>query len=122
MHVPDGVANSGADKRLSLVLFMCGTGGNPRGDAAWSGWVEETDEQGFALVTPDYDNYATYSQTSFLSDVIDWALAELPVDAAHVYSVGFSNGDAASVAMTDDYPEKIAAISVLGLCTRCDKL
>lgn len=112
VHVPREVASGGAE--VPLVLFMCGTGGNPRGDAVWSGWVEEADDQGFVLVTPDYEDYATYGETGFLADVIDWAEGELPVDAARVYSVGFSNGGAISVAMANDYPGRIAAISAAG--------
>lgn len=114
VRMPGAAREAAGTAGAPLVLFMCGTAGDPRGDAAWSGWVDEVDEQGLVLVTPDYDNYATYSQTDFLDDVAAWAAEELPVDASRVYSVGFSNGGAASVAMANDHPERVAAISACG--------
>ena len=41
-------------------------------------------------------------------------LEHYPVDVQRVYSTGFSNGGAASVALTRDYPQYFAAISAMG--------
>lgn len=59
-------------------------------------------------------NYATYSETDFLASVVEYMIANYPVDRTRIYSTGFSNGGAASVALTRDYPEYFAAISAMG--------
>lgn len=112
LYVPQTVkANS---VKVPMVLFMCGTTCDPLDNLVDSGWVELAEREGIIVISPDYNNYATYSETGFLISVVDHMLANYPVDPQRVYSTGFSNGGAASVALTRDYPQYFAAISAMG--------
>lgn len=113
LHVPQSVKEQ-TEKRVPLVLFLCGTTCDPVDNAMQSGWIEKADEENFIVISPDYNNYATYSETDFLASVIEYMIQNYPVDPERVYSTGFSNGGAASVALTRDYPEYFAAISAMG--------
>lgn len=97
-----------------MVLFMCGTTCDPLENLVDSGWVELAEKESLIVISPDYNNYATYSETGFLISVVDYMLEHYPVDPERVYSTGFSNGGAASVALTRDYPQYFAAISAMG--------
>lgn len=112
-YIPQAV-KSAPDTKVPLVLFMCGTTCNPMDNLVDSGWVELAEQEGLIVIGPDYNNYATYSETEFLISVVDYMLEHHPVDPQRVYSTGFSNGGAASVALTRDYPQYFAAISAMG--------
>lgn len=112
LYVPQRIKN-GPDK-VPMVLFMCGTTCDPLDNLVDSGWVELAERERIIVISPDYNNYATYSETGFLISVVDHMLANYPIDSQRVYSTGFSNGGAASVALTRDYPQYFAAISAMG--------
>lgn len=112
-YVPQAV-ESAPDAKVPLVLFMCGTTCDPLENLVDSGWVDLAEKEGIIVVSPDYNNYATYSETGFLISVVDYMLENFPVNPQRVYSTGFSNGGAASVALTRDYPQYFAAISAMG--------
>lgn len=113
LYVPQRVKDA-PETKVPMVLFMCGTTCDPLENMVDSGWVELAEREGIIVISPDYNNYATYSETGFLISVVDHMLANYPVDAARVYSTGFSNGGAALVALTRDYPQYFAAISAMG--------
>ena len=112
-HIPEQVKEN-PDTKVPMVLFLCGTSCDPVENCVDSGWIEESDQENFIVVSPDYNNYATYSETDFLISVVDYMTDHYPIDKERVYSTGFSNGGAASVALTNDYPEYFAAISAMG--------
>lgn len=112
-HIPETVKEN-RDTKVPLVLFMCGTSCDPVENCVDSGWIEESDKENFIVVSPDYNNYATYSETDFLMSVVDEMVDRYPIDTERIYSTGFSNGGAASVALTSDYPDVFAAISAMG--------
>ena len=93
---------------------MCGTTCDPVDNAVQSGWLAQAEKENFIVVSPDYNNYATYSETDFLISVVEYMIQNYPIDTERIYSTGFSNGGAASVALTRDYPEYFAAISAMG--------
>lgn len=113
LYVPQAVKDD-PETEVPLVLFMCGTTCDPLDNMVDSGWPELADREGIIVISPDYNNYATYSETDFLISVVEHMLENYPVDAQRVYSTGFSNGGAASVALTRDYPQYFAAISAMG--------
>lgn len=113
LYVPQKVKEH-PETKVPLVLFMCGTTCDPVDNMVDSGWVQLAEEQGIIVISPDYNNYATYSGTPFLISVVEHMLENYPVDPQRVYSTGFSNGGAASVALTRDYPQYFAAISAMG--------
>ena len=112
-YLPQAVQDNPQTK-VPLILFMCGTTCDPVDDAVGSGWLEVAEQENLIVVSPDYNNYATYSETPFLISVVQHMLENYPVDPERVYSTGFSNGGAASVALTQDYPQYFAAISAMG--------
>lgn len=112
-YVPQAVKDD-TDHKAPMVLFMCGTTCDPLENMVDSGWVELAEREGIIVISPDYNNYATYSETGFLISVVEHMLDNYPVDSQRVYSTGFSNGGAASVALTRDYPQYFAAISAMG--------
>ena len=112
-YLPQAVKDQ-PDTNVPMVLFMCGTTCDPVENLIDSGWVELAEKEGLIVISPDYNNYATYSETDFLISVVDYMLEHYPVDPERVYSTGFSNGGAASVALTRDYPQYFAAISAMG--------
>lgn len=112
-YVPQAVKNA-PDNKVPLMLFMCGTTCDPVDNCVDSGWLKQAEKEKFIVISPDYNNYATYSETDFLISTVEYMLENYPVDRTRIYSTGFSNGGAASVALTRDYPQYFAAISAMG--------
>lgn len=113
LYVPQKVKEH-PEKKVPMVLFMCGTTCDPVDNVVESGWLQKAEEENFIVISQDYNNYATYSETDFLVSVVEYMIGNYPVDTERIYSTGFSNGGAASVALTRDYPEYFAAISAMG--------
>lgn len=113
LYVPQRVKDH-PEIKVPMVLFMCGTTCDPVENLKDSGWIQLAEEQGIIVISPDYNNYATYSETPFLISVVEHMIKNYPVDSQRIYSTGFSNGGAASVALTRDYPQYFAAISAMG--------
>lgn len=113
LYIPQAVKEN-LKERVPMVLFMCGTTCDPVENCVDSGWTRLAEKENFIVVSPDYNNYATYSETDFLISVVEYMIQNYPVDTERIYSTGFSNGGAASVALTRDYPEYFAAISAMG--------
>lgn len=112
-YVPEAVKNA-PDKKVPLVLFMCGTTCDPVDNCVDSGWLGQAEKENFIVISPDYNNYSTYGETDYLISTVEYMLENYPVDRTKIYSTGFSNGGAASVALTRDYPQYFAAISAMG--------
>ena len=111
-YMPQAVLQE--QKPAPLVLFMCGTTCDPVANCVDAGWTNLAEEEGFIVISPDYNNYATYSEVDFLLDTVNYATERFPVDESRVYATGFSNGGAASVALASEHPETFAAISAMG--------
>lgn len=111
--VPQAVKNN-PQNRVPMVLFMCGTTCDPVDNCVQSGWLNQAQKSNFIVVSPDYNNYATYSETEFIKSVVEYMIENYPVDSERIYATGFSNGGAMSVALTRDYPQYFAAISAMG--------
>lgn len=102
------------NRKYPLVLMMCGTNQDPVHDAEGTGWVDLAGKEDLILLVPVYNDYATYSNVDTLLSVLDYAEDKYPVDRTRVYSTGFSNGGAMSVALASTHPERLAAISAYG--------
>ena len=112
-HVPE-VVRSNKGTKFPLILFMCGTSCDPIANVIDSGWITCADKEGLIVISPCYNNYATYSETSFIISVVDYMIQNYPIDTERIYSTGFSNGGATSVALTSTHPHYFAAISAMG--------
>jgi dienelactone hydrolase len=97
-----------------LVLVMTFTTGNARNVVEYCGWKETALRENLIIVSPEYNNYATYSETSKIMDAVRYVINNFPVDTTRIYTTGFSNGGATSVAMVSRYPKVFAAMSAMG--------
>jgi poly(3-hydroxybutyrate) depolymerase len=113
VYVPDKVKDD-SNTKVPLVLVMCATTHEARQDAKATGWADKALAENLIVLAPNYDNYATYSQVDRIMSAVEYVIANYPVDTTCVYSTGFSNGGATSVAMCSEYPQVFAAISSLG--------
>ena len=100
--------------KYPLVVALCCTTGNPQAEVKTNGWDKIVLKENIIVISPTYNNYATYSETSYIKFVIDDAIKRYPIDIEKIYSTGFSNGGALSVAMVSTYPTLLAGISAMG--------
>ncbi|GHV98518.1 hypothetical protein lacNasYZ03_00320 [Lactobacillus nasalidis] len=101
-------------KKVPLVLFMNGTGGDPQKQAVGSGWAKKAMSGKMIVISPKYDDASTYTEVPYIVKVVKKALRIYPVDSRRVYSLGFSNGGATSVALTSTHPDMFAGIAMYG--------
>lgn len=113
VYAADEVLNH-PEHKVPLVLAMCGTGQDTRRDAQDMGWVKKAQEEGFIVLAPDYNDAFTYSETDTIASAVEYIIQNYPVDRTRVYSTGFSNGGALSVALCRDYPQLFAGIAAFG--------
>ena len=101
---------------VPMVLNLHWTGGTPEEQVSENGWTEVSEKEGFIMIAPFYGSYdSVYNHTDHFADIVRDAFARFPViDKTRVYVTGFSNGGAAAVALTDQYPELFAAIAPQG--------
>ena len=68
------------------------------------------------MIAPFYGSYdSVYNHTDYFAEIVRDAFERYPmIDKSRVYVTGFSNGGAAAVALTDQYPELFAAIAPEG--------
>jgi acetyl esterase/lipase len=107
-------ANLQGAKKLPLVIFMHGTGGDPQTEAIKAGWVAKAKHSKMIVISPSYNDYATYDNVPYITRVIRYAQKHYPVDAHRIYSVGFSNGGATSIALASSHPKLLAGIAAYG--------
>ena len=101
-------------KKYPLVMALCCTTGNPQAEVKTNGWDKIVLQENIIVISPTYNNYATYSEAAYIKSVIQDAIKRYPVDIERIYSTGFSNGGALSVAMVSKYPKLLAGISAMG--------
>lgn len=102
------------DKPFPMVLDLNCTTGNPQAEVKTNGWDQLVDREKLIIIAPTYDDYATYGECDYLKDVIDDAVSRYSVDPSRIYSVGFSNGGATSVALASSFPHLLAGIAAMG--------
>ena len=114
-YIPNCVKDS-ADGTVPLVLNLHWTSGTPEEQVSENGWLEVSEKEGFLMIAPFYGSYdSVYNHTDYFAEIVKDALKRYPmIDKSRVYVTGFSNGGAAAVALTDQYPELFAAISPEG--------
>lgn len=114
-YIPESVRNN-PDGSVPMVLNLHWTGGAPEEQVSENGWLEVSEREGFLIIAPFYDSYdSVYRHTDYFASIVEDAMQRYPViDKSRVYVTGFSNGGAAAVALTDQYPELFAAIAPQG--------
>lgn len=120
-HVPSSLPKG---EKVPLMIFCHGGSDNPSEAACMARFHELGRKEHFITVYPWGTNTASWDinydeegdtdrneDELFLVHLIDYMVAEYPVDASRVYVSGFSNGAAMAQVIAMLYPEKIA-----GLC------
>lgn len=107
-------ANLHTSKKLPLVIFMHGTGGDPQTEAIKSGWVAKAKRSNMIVISPSYNDYITYDNVPYITRIIRYAQKHYSIDSHRIYSVGFSNGGATSIALASRHPKLLAGISAYG--------
>ncbi|KRM38498.1 hypothetical protein FC39_GL001268 [Lactobacillus hamsteri DSM 5661 = JCM 6256] len=102
------------NRQVPMILDLNCTTGNPKAEVLTNGWDEVTEKENIIVIAPEYDDYATYSECPFLRDLIAVCVQKYPIDESRIYSVGFSNGGASSVALASTYPNLLAGIAAMG--------
>lgn len=101
-------------KKVPLVLFMNGTGLDPQQQAKGSGWANLAKQKNFIVISPSYNDSEQYPQVPHMVKVVKEAQKRFPIDKTRIYSTGFSNGGAISVALTSTHPAMFAGIAAYG--------
>lgn len=114
-YLPDSIADS-PDESVPMVLNLHWTGGTPEEQVSENGWLPVSEAEGFIMIAPFYGSYdSVYRHTDYFAEIVKDAYTRYPmIDKSRVYVTGFSNGGAAAVALTDQYPELFAAIAPEG--------
>lgn len=114
-YIPNGITTS-ADGTVPMVLNLHWTGGTPEEQVSENGWIELAEKERFITIAPFYGSYdSVYNHTEHFANIVRDAYTRYPfIDKSRVYVTGFSNGGAAAVALTSQYPELFAAIAPQG--------
>jgi poly(3-hydroxybutyrate) depolymerase len=117
-YVPAAVKANPA-KKVPLMVFYHGGSDNPAEAADMTKFHELGEQEGFITVYPWGSNRASWNSNMELAQMDDMAfavaliqymIANYPVDAQRVYLSGFSNGAAMAQIVAMVHPELIAAI------------
>jgi poly(3-hydroxybutyrate) depolymerase len=120
-HVPSLVKKAKGEK-VPLMVFMHGGSDNPEEAAEMSKFHELGEEEGFITVYPWASNSAGWNMQlldiegenkdddGYIIALIDYMIANYPVDKHRIYLSGFSNGAGMAQTVAMLHPEKIAAI------------
>lgn len=108
------------EKKVPLMLFFHGASDNPAEAAQMSKFHELGEKEGFITVYPwgtnrtqwnsSLDDPEAEDDVGFAIALIDYMIANYPVDPERVYLSGFSNGAAHAQVVALLHPDRIAAI------------
>lgn len=104
--------------QLPMILDLNCTSGNARAEAMTNGWQDLAKKEDIIVVAPEYDDYVTYSEVPYFIKVIEAAEDRYNIDQNRIYSVGFSNGGASSMALASTYPNLLAGLAGMGWLIR----
>jgi poly(hydroxyalkanoate) depolymerase family esterase len=130
MHVPEKVVNPSEKKPLVIVLHGCSQSASSVADA--SGWNHLSDRNGFYVLYPETNvknnlsgcfnwfqpanNTKDQGELASIMSMIDFALAEYPIDEKNISVYGVSAGAAMAIALMANYPHKFkSGASIAGI-------
>jgi len=136
LHLPT-LPNQPTDL-LPLVMFLHGAGGTAAWAAEETGWSEQADREGFALVYPeglasdpekppkfltnpqewnDGSGRGQADDVGFLAEVLEDVSKRVAIDRSRIYVSGFSNGAGMTFRLVAEQSERFAAMApVSGHC------
>lgn len=101
-------------RKVPLVLFMHGTGGDPQKKAIASGWAAKAQQANIIVISPSYNDLVTTENVPHIMKVVRYAQSHYSVDPQRTYSLGFSNGGATSIEIVNRHPRMFAGIAAYG--------
>jgi len=120
LRIPSGYAGSA---RVPLVVAYHGYGMAAAQFAAYDGFDAAADNAGFIVVTPDGTGEPTVWNTAkspgapddvqFTKDLIASLQSELCVDAARIFTAGYSLGGGMALRVACDLPDTVAAVAAV---------
>lgn len=117
-HIPAAV-KANPENKVPLMIMFHGASDNPAEAAEMSKFHELGEREGFITVYPWGTNKLTWNSDmteggpdddAFTMALIDYMIANYPVDAGRVYLSGFSNGAAQAQVIGLCHPDRIAAV------------
>ncbi|MCC4422521.1 prolyl oligopeptidase family serine peptidase [Limosilactobacillus reuteri] len=108
-------------RKVPLILFMHGTGGDPQKEVIASGWAAKARQSNLIVISPSYNDYVTYDNVPSITRVVRYAQRHYSVDQHRTYSLGFSNGGATSIAMASRHPRMFAGIAAYGWANNMER-
>ena len=114
-YIPASAENAQAGT-VPMILNLHWTSGTPEAQVSENGWLPVAEKEGFIMIAPAYGSYdSVYRHTDDFAAIVRDSFIRYPmIDPSRVYVTGFSNGGAAAIALTDQYPELFAAIAPQG--------
>jgi poly(3-hydroxybutyrate) depolymerase len=109
-------ANS--DKKFPLFLCLHGGGDHPIYEAESIGWSQLCIDQDIIMVSPNATAggrtpEATAELSAKMMKLVDYMIKKYPVDTSRIYAAGFSGGASSTLAVSNAYPERFAAVSAM---------
>lgn len=115
-YLPNGHTAADPTKKFPVILFMHGigeVGGTLRDNTAHSlpRVVESPDwNWPFIVLSPVLPNQGWHSRAQLVSDILDYAVADLGGDPNRIYLSGLSHGGEGTVAIGIDLADRVAAL------------
>jgi poly(hydroxyalkanoate) depolymerase family esterase len=130
MHLPEKIINPSEKKPLVIVLHGCSQSASSIADA--SGWNHLSDRNGFYVLYPETNvknnlsgcfnwfqpanNTKDQGELASIMSMIEFAVAEYPIDEKNISVYGVSAGAAMAVALMANYPHKFkSGASIAGV-------
>ena len=102
--VQEAMAN-GTDETFALFLCFHGGGDHPMYEAESGGWAQLAIDNNLIMVAPNGSGAEQFNA------LIDYMIEKYPVDESRIYAQGFSGGAGSTVALSNAYPERLAAVA-----------
>ena len=127
LYVP---ASASGSAPAPLVVNFHGLGGDGPGQAAYTGYADLADDEGFVVVHPSglgdndwggvrswelaHSDTSSRDDVQFVGDLIDRVSEQACIDESRVYATGFSNGGYFSAYLACKLADRIAATFSVG--------
>lgn len=98
---------SGSGETFALLLCFHGGGDHPIYEAKSVGWAQLAIDDNIIMVAPN----GSSSTGEEFNALIDYMIDKYPVDTSRIYAAGFSGGARSTLALSNAYPERLAAVA-----------
>lgn len=96
---------SGSDETFPLLMCFHGGGDHPIYEAESVGWAQLCIDNDIIMVSPNGGGAEQFNA------LMDYMIDKYPVDTSRIYAAGFSGGARSTLALSNAYPERLAAVA-----------